>query len=231
NPWSSLVSDSQCSIQVERVEAFVMQAWEKHQNNRQAHRPSAVKHPVKERDFVTYNYNYEDLSSHDEGDTLSSILVRAMDRKDRHKQLEEQRKIRQLEEAKRKSEQEQLLIVEQRRRQSEALRQMQDRHRLRVLREEQRRRKEAQEHRQRELADAHYRKILLRQYFRKLEHAVTRSRDKHQRAVDHHRRKLLTVGLSKITMNAHDEIRWRVHLATSFYNTALLNKCFTQWKE
>ncbi|KAK8740143.1 hypothetical protein OTU49_003062, partial [Cherax quadricarinatus] len=227
NPWSSTRAQ-QLTLQSSHVAQYLLKKAE--EAEKAAERKIKRAYVVKERNYVTYNY-VETKAGGDEENTLSSILVRAMQRKAKRKEIDQAIKIKHLEESKRKVEEEKQRCMEAKRRQNERLREMKENHKLRIMKEEQWREREARQARHNRKADDFCNKMLLRRYFRGFKTLVVISHDNRIMARDHYRLKLMQKTLSKLVLYREKEQHWRESLATSFHNVCLLHMFFTSWRE
>ncbi|XP_045593616.1 coiled-coil domain-containing protein 191-like [Procambarus clarkii] len=233
NPWAPLTTQD-LTLQPSHVTAYLSRELlrKAEETKKASERKRKTVHVVKERNYVTYNYVVPEAAEDgDDDNTLSSILVRAMHRKTKRKEIDEAMKIRRLEDAKRKVDEEKRQCVEARRRQSDRLKEIRETHRLRVIKEEQWRAKEAKQARLNRLADVFRKNLLLRHYFGGFKKLVEISNDNRARARSHYRLKIMQKAMSRLVIHRDKEQQWREHLATSFHRVCVLHKFFTQWKE
>lgn len=233
DPWAGVGRGAGKRLQVEDVVSFVVREHRARveQRAREAEGRPAKRHSVKERNYETYNYLENRLGSEDDDDLLSSILVRARERKEKRKQVEEMAKLRQLEETKRKIEEEKRRCLMERRKQEDKLREMKEMHRLRVLKEQQWRAREARELKNKRKADEFHRKILLRQYFTGFTRLVEISRNNREKAKEHYTKALLQKSLRKLLTNKQREQRSKEQMASDFQGVRLLRRSLKEWSK
>lgn len=184
---------------------------------------------LKDRDFVTYNYT--EGRGEEDDNTLSNILVRAMQRKTRRKEIDEAMKMKRLQETKQKAEEEKRRCQEAKFRQEARLREMREMHQLRLMKEEQWRARETRQAKNNKLADDFRKTWLLRRYFRACRRLVEMSRANRIKARNHYRQKVMHRAFSSLRIHSCKEIQWRDQIATQFYEAYLRQKYFERWKE
>ncbi|XP_071516034.1 uncharacterized protein [Panulirus ornatus] len=236
NPWVAATPADEVHLQPSHVAAFLSRQLLKKKEeeaDKAAERSKKREYVVKERNYVTYNYvEAEESDAGEIGDNpLSSILVRAMQRKVRRQEIEEAMKIKRLEESKRKVEEEKRQCEEARRRQRDKLREMRENHRLRLVKEEQWRAREARRARHNKLADDFRKQKLLRHYFGAFKRLVKISRENKIRARKHYRQKILQRAFLNLRIHRDNRQRWRDQVAIRFHNECLLRKAFTHLKK
>ncbi|KAK3865547.1 hypothetical protein Pcinc_028857 [Petrolisthes cinctipes] len=192
---------------------------------------------VKDRNYETYNYvgatakEIDDVEMGESDNTLSSILVRAMQRKARRREIDQAMKIKNLEETKRKLEEEKRRCKDERKKQEVKLREMKEAHRLRLMREEQWRERQIKLARQTKLADEFQKMTLIRYYFQGFKMLVEINRSNQRKAKYHYRQRIMQKAFSKLVINKEQEQLWKNRMASGFHNVTLLNKFFFIWKE
>ncbi|KAK7078883.1 hypothetical protein SK128_005355 [Halocaridina rubra] len=195
-----------------------------------------ITYAVKERNYETYNYIHEDVGFNSEddeeqSDTLSSILVRAMRRKEKRREIEEIRKIKQFEEEKKKIEEEKKQCLEAKRKHGDKLRELREAHQLRVLKEQEWRSREVRIARQNKLVEEFLKKKLLQRYFKQFRSLLVIKRENFIKARNHYRLKIVRKAFAKIVVNRDQELIRRDEMATNFYHICIIKKCFTIWKQ
>lgn len=233
DPWAGVGRGDGRRLQVEDVVSFVTREHRRRaeQRARENDGSSAKRYVVKERDYETYNYLESGAGSEGDEDLLSSILVRARERKEKRKQVEEMAKLRQLEETKRKIEEEKMRCRMEKKKQEEKLREMKETHRLRVLREQQRRAREARDMSNIRKADEFHKKRLLRLYFTGFTSLIKISRSYKIKATEHYTKTLQQKSLKKLLINKQREQRSKEQTASDFHNIRLLRRSFQEWKK
>ncbi|XP_069985475.1 coiled-coil domain-containing protein 191-like [Penaeus vannamei] len=233
DPWASVGRGSRRHLQVEDVVSFVVREHRVRveQRAREAEGRPSKRHSIKERNYETYNYLENRTGSEDDDDLLSSILVRARERKEKRKQVEEIAKLRQLEETKRKIEEEKRRCLMERRKQEDKLRELKETHRLRVLKEQQWRAREARELSNKRKADEFRRKLLLRQYFTGFIRLVEISKNNKKEAMEHYTKVLLQKSLKKLLTNKQSEQRRKEKMASDFHAVRLLRRSLEEWSK
>lgn len=184
---------------------------------------------LKDKDFVTYNY--AEGRKDEEDNTLSNILVRAMQRKTRRREIDDAMKMKRLQETKMKAEEEKRRCQEAKFRQEARLREMRETHQLRLLKEEQWRTREARQAKNNKLADEFRKTWLLRRYFGAFRRLVEMSRANRIKARDHYRQKIMHKAFATLRLHSCTEIQWRDQIAGQFYEAYLRQKFFARWKE
>ncbi|XP_068217960.1 coiled-coil domain-containing protein 191-like [Palaemon carinicauda] len=243
DPWSLVVRESERhTVQVEGVVAYLNK--QVIQNDRERTKSTEVTkqtvYVIKERNYETYNYIENKASSskdvkkddiEDIDDTLSSILVRAMHRKAKRREIEEIRKMKAYELEKRKIEEEKKQCLEAKRKQCNKLREMKEAHQLRVMKEEQWRAREVRIAKQNRMADEFRKKKLLRLYFQVFKKLIIIKHENRIKAKNHYRLKLVQRVFARLILNKEQEQRWKVERATNFHNICILEKFFSRWKQ
>lgn len=184
---------------------------------------------LKDRDFVTYNYT--EGRGEEEDNTLSNILVRAMQRKTRRKEIDDAMKMKRLQETKLKAEEEKRRCQEAKFRQEARLREMKQMHQLRLIKEEQWRVREARQAKNNKLADEFRKTHILRRHFWAFKRLVEMSKANRIKARYHYRQKIMHKAFSILRIHSSKEIQWRDEIAIKFYEAFLLQKFFARWKE
>ncbi|XP_064087388.1 serine/threonine-protein kinase 10-like [Macrobrachium nipponense] len=243
DPWSLVVRESERhTVQVEGVVAYLnQQIVEREREKAKSTEVTKKKiYVVKERNYETFNYienkasSNKDVEKHENeaiDDTLSSILVRAMHRKAKRREIEEIRKMKAYELEKRKIEEEKRQCLEAKRKQSNKLREMKEAHQLRVMKEDQWRAREARIAKQNRMADEFRKQKLLRSYFQVFKKLLITKHENRIKARNHYRYKLVQRAFAKFILNKEQEQRWRVERATNFHNICILEKFFSRWKQ
>ncbi|XP_063858792.1 coiled-coil domain-containing protein 191-like [Scylla paramamosain] len=227
NPWSKVLTPTTDSLlQPAHVIAF---ADRQQRANEKNGKKTKKTYALKEKDFVTYNYT-EGRGSEDDN-TLSNILVRAMQRKTKRREIDDAMKMKRLQETKLKAEEEKRRCQEAKFRQESKLREMKEMHQLRILKEEQWRAREARQARNNKLADTFNKARLLRNSFRAFRKLIEMSKTNKIKAKNHYRQKVVQRAFSKLLIHSSKEIQWRDQVATHFYEAWLLQKYFAKWKE
>lgn len=232
NPWNNVMAPTtdKGPLHPSHVIAFADRQHQKAKRREKAAQTTTKKtYALKDRDFVTYNYT-EGLGE-EEDNTLSNILVRAMQRKTRRKEIDDAMKMKRLQESKLKVEEEKRRCQEAKSRQEAKLREMKEMHQLRLLKEEQWRAREARLAKNNKLADEYRKTHLLRHYFKAFRRLVEISRANRVKAREHYRQNLMYKAFSNLRIHSCKEIQWRNLMATQFYEAFLLQKFFTRWKE
>lgn len=234
NPWSKVLTpatDSSASLlHPAHVIAFAdRQQQRASDKSRTSHKKTRKTYALKEKDFVTYNYT-EGRGCEDDN-TLSNILVRAMQRKTKRREIDEAMKIKRLQEIKLKAEEEKRRCQEAKFRQENKLREMKEMHQLRILKEEQWRAREARQARNNKLADTFNKARLLRNSFKAFTKLVEMSKVNKIKAKLHYRQKVLQRAFANLLIHSSKEIQWRDQVATHFYEARLLQKYFAKWKQ
>lgn len=244
NPWTSIQDDQDSHLHSSHVNEFLIRqhlqqkAKEAERATGRARKPN---YAVRDRNYETYNYvdvdtvreRADDVEVGGETDdnTLSNILVRAMQRKARRKEIDQAMKIKKLEETKRLLEEEKRRCKDERKKHEVKLREMREAHRLRLMREEQWRERQVRLVQQTKLADEFYKASLLRRCFQGFRMLVETSRKNHRTAQSHYRHRIVQKAFTKLAINREQEQLWKDSMAVGFHNVTLLNKFFVVWKE
>ena len=230
NPWSKiLTSPNNALIHPSHVLAFADRHQQKVKEKTKAgQRTTKKSYTLKDQDFVTYNYTQR--RGDEDDNTLSSILVRAMQRKTRRREIDEAMKIKRLQDIKLKVEEEKRRCKEAKRRQENKLQNMKDMHQLRLLKEEQWRTREARLAMNNKLADTFLKTRRLRHSFSAFRKLVEISKANRIKAKNHYRQKILHKAFSKLLIHSSKEIQWREQMATNFHEVSILEKYFAKWK-
>ncbi|XP_045135653.1 coiled-coil domain-containing protein 191-like [Portunus trituberculatus] len=230
NPWSKVLTPATDSLlHPAHVIAFADRRQRANDKSGTLQKKTKKTYALREKDFVTYNYT-EGRGCEDDN-TLSNILVRAMQRKTKRKEIDEAMKMKRLQETKMKAEEEKRRCQEAKFRQESKLREMKEMHQLKILKEEQWRAREARQARNNKLADTFNKTRLLRDSFRGFRKLIEMSKVHKIKAKNHYREKILQRVFSKLLIHSSKEIQWRDQVATHFYEAWLLQKYFAKWKE
>ncbi|KAG7171097.1 putative trichohyalin-like 1, partial [Homarus americanus] len=238
NPWATTTAPTEeLVLHPAHVTAFLSKELRKKAKEAEKATENARRraYVVKERNYETYNHikgkTAEGVEGGDKDDTLSSILVRAMERKTKRKEMDEAMKIKKLEDIKRKLEEEKRQCEEARRTQNEKLIEMRETFKLRVMREQRWRAKEARQAKHNRLADDFRKHKLLYNYFNRFKILVVMSRDNRDKAKNHYQVKIMRKALTQLIIHRDKEQHWRENLAANFYNVCVVHKLFNKWRE
>lgn len=232
NPWSSVMAPTNDTtpLRPSHVIAFADKQHQKAKGRIKGAQTAAKKaYTLKDRDFVTYNYT--DGRGEEDDNTLSNILVRAMQRKARRKEIDDAMKMKRLQETKLKAEEEKRRCQEAKFRQEARLREMREMHQLRLMKEEQWRARETRQAKNNKLADEFRKTRLLRHHFGAFRRLVEMSRANRIKARHHYRQKVMHRAFSTLRIHSCKEIQWRDQIASQFYDAFLRQKYFERWKE
>lgn len=246
NPWTSTQDDQHSHLHSSHINEFLIRQHLQQKKAKEAERATGrarkPHYTVRDRNYETYNYldvdtvreratDDVDMLEETDDNTLSNILVRAMQRKARRKEIDQAMKIKKLEETKRLLEEEKRRCKDERKKHEVKLREMREAHRLRLMREEQWRERQVRLAHQTKLADEFYKASLLRRCFQGFRILVEISRSNQRKAQSHYRHRIVQKAFTKLAINREQEHLWKDSMAVGFHNVTLLNKFFVVWKE